>query len=89
MIEPSKTAAASRQQAEKPTRPQPRPQSTYAHELAILDEQRRAEDKKTARLRALRLAKEEATAKEEAEAKERTELAGAKRRKRRAPAAPT
>jgi hypothetical protein len=62
MIKPSKIAIASRQQAEKLLRPQPLPRSTYEQEVALLEQHRRAEDKKTARLRALRLAKEAAEA---------------------------
>ena len=62
MITPSKSAIASRQQAEKLLRPQPPPRSTYEQEVAILEQRRRADDKKTARLRALRLAKEAAEA---------------------------
>jgi hypothetical protein len=56
MSKSNETAAASRQ-AEKLFRPQPRPQSTYEQKTAILEQQRRAQDEKTARLRALRLAK--------------------------------
>ena len=62
MITPSKTAIASRQRAEKLLSPQPPSRSTYEQEVAILEQRRRAEDKKTARLRALRLAKEAAEA---------------------------
>jgi hypothetical protein len=51
---------ALRQQAEKLFRRQPRPQSTYEQKIAILEQRRRAQDEKTARLRALRLAKEAA-----------------------------
>jgi hypothetical protein len=57
MSKSNETAAAS-QQAEKLFRPLPRPQSTYEQKIAILEQQRRAQDEKTARLRALRLAKE-------------------------------
>ena len=53
---------ALRQQAEKLFRRQPRPQSTYEQKATVLEQQRRAQDEKTARLRALRLAKEAAEA---------------------------
>jgi hypothetical protein len=46
------------QQAEKLFRPQPRPLFPHEQEIVILEQQRRAQDEKTARLRALRLAKE-------------------------------
>jgi hypothetical protein len=62
MIEPSKIAVAAREQAEKLLSAQQRHQSTYEQEIAILERHRRAEDEKTARLRALRLAKEAAEA---------------------------
>ena len=76
MITPSKTAIASRQQAEKLLPPQPPPRSTYEQEVAILERQHRAQDKKTARLRELRLAKEAA------EAQGQSAPAPVKRRKR-------
>ena len=57
----NETAIAS-QQAEKLFRPQPRPQFPYEQKATVLEQQRRAQDEKTARLRALRLAKEAAEA---------------------------
>jgi hypothetical protein len=51
-----KSAAISRQQAEKILGGKAQP--TYADEVTALEKQRRADDEKTARLRALRLAKE-------------------------------
>jgi hypothetical protein len=53
--------AAAVEKAEKLLSPKP-PQPTYAEEAALLEQQRRAQDEKTARLRALRLAKEAAEA---------------------------
>jgi hypothetical protein len=71
--EADKSAAI--QKAEKLLRPKPQ-QSTFADEAAALDKQRRSEDEKTARLRALRLAKEAAEGEERNASK-------TKRRKRR------
>ena len=55
MSDTNKSAAMSRQKAEKLLGGKPAP--TYADEAAALEKQRRADDEKTARLRALRLAK--------------------------------
>jgi hypothetical protein len=62
MSRSSKSAIAARQEAEKLLPPQPPPRSNYEQEVAILERQHRAQDEKTARLRALRLAKEAAEA---------------------------
>ena len=69
-----KSAAISRQQAEKILGGKAQP--TYADEATALEKQRRADGEKTARLRALRLAKEAAEA-------ERNAAEGDKPRKRR------
>jgi hypothetical protein len=69
-----KLAAISRQRAEKVLGGKAEP--IYADEATALEKQRRADDEKTARLRALRLAREAAEA-------ERNAAEGAKPRKRR------
>ena len=58
-----KSAAISRQEAEKVLGGKAEP--THADEATTLEKQRRADDEKTARLRALRLAKEAAEAAKE------------------------
>ena len=60
-----KSAAISRQEAEKVLGGKAEP--TYADEATTLEKQRRADDETTARLRALRLAKEAADAAKEEE----------------------
>src|SRR5215472_8689245 len=82
MSKSSRSAVASREQAERLLSPQQRHQSTYEQEVAILEERRRAQDEKTARLRALRLAKEAAEAKRPSGSEEQSTPHPVKPRKR-------
>ena len=76
MSEAKKSAAIRR--AEKLLKPKP-PEPTYNEVTAELENRRRAENEKTARLRALRLAKEAAEAAKEEE-RNATRTKGGKRR---------
>jgi hypothetical protein len=75
--EPDKSAAI--QKAEKLLKPKP-PEPKYSQIAAELENRRRAENEKMARLRALRLAKEAAEAAKE-EDRNATRTKGGKRRK--------
>jgi hypothetical protein len=66
----NKVVDAARERAEKLWRSQPRPLYPFDQEIALLKQRSRAQDEKTARLRALRLAKEAEEAKDALEAGE-------------------